>query len=674
MRPVLTLILYYLTLLVFLAAAFLPDHRIWGVNLWAYFPNIVPLALFAAGALVPLAAVHLVKGNDGPPGQETTEGAGSRSFWFSALAIVVLSGLAFYLLRARMHFLGDGYALLANLTADTPQVKVRNLGGSLINGWLYSVLPGAPESRALLSYQISSISAGIAFLITAAVCARRLFVSMADRLLFILGLASGGYMLLFFGYVENYAWFITAVLLYGLLGLLISRGAVPRWVILPALCFCLFFHIFGVALVPSAIYLLLSHTRFSNALAALGRPFKPVIALAVVVTAAVVFYHYYTTSYYLRFSLVPVVADRFTAEGYSLFSPKHLVDYVNLLILLLPALFLMAALLLRSAVRKIFRIREYRFLAVMSFFALGTTFVFDPHLGMPRDWDLFAFCGVPVVLFFYYLLTERDGSIANQRLVAVLAIGIGLLSVLPRAASQVVPEVAIAHFHNYASLDKLKNSNARATLIRYYRNIGDSAKAHDESDRRYRDFPEESIAARGKTLSKERRFDQAIPLFRKAMEVNPIYYHAYSNLGVCFLELRQYDSAVMYLSIADGLNPHGKYVITNLGAALMAVHEYDRARNLLEEAISLDSTLMLAYYFLAQLDRRTGDEDGYYRNLIIAASDPEVEWAVLKELGDYYVRKQKYPQALRVFRAAEQKGLDTTYLQQLRIRYPQLGP
>ena len=135
-------------------------------------------------------------------------------------------------------------------------------------------------------------------------------------LLFLLGLASGGYMLLFFGYVENYAMFVLTVALFVLVGVGVARDRISMWYVLPVLVLSVFFHVFGIALIPGAVYLFLVNTRLGRKLAGLQLGTKAFIAFIVLVTAAVVYYCAYTSSYYLRFAVLPFVGDRFTVEGH----------------------------------------------------------------------------------------------------------------------------------------------------------------------------------------------------------------------------------------------------------------------------------------------------------------------------------------------------------------------
>ena len=86
------LVVYYATLATFLLASFFPQHRVWGINFWAYFPSYVPLMLFALGAVVPFA-ITLIPRTD-------CAGRSNRRYYAQVLGLTLLFGLGFYFLRA----------------------------------------------------------------------------------------------------------------------------------------------------------------------------------------------------------------------------------------------------------------------------------------------------------------------------------------------------------------------------------------------------------------------------------------------------------------------------------------------------------------------------------------------------------------------------------------------
>ena len=128
-RPV--LVAYYLTLLAVFAATFFPHARIWGFNWWSHFPLWLPIVLLGFGLAMPYLLRHWLR-------YEVTgrDDISARRFFIVGLAIIVTLSVLFVLLRARTHFLGDGYTALANLAADKPLVKYRNLGETLIRIWI----------------------------------------------------------------------------------------------------------------------------------------------------------------------------------------------------------------------------------------------------------------------------------------------------------------------------------------------------------------------------------------------------------------------------------------------------------------------------------------------------------------------------------------------------------
>ena len=666
------LTVYYAILVVFLVASFFPQYRLWGVNWWAYFPGYVPFVLFALGAVAPMVTRAMFKDREWCAGDDRASGDSNSKYFIIVCCLTVVYGFAFYLLRARTHFLGDGYTALASLASDNPLVKPRGLGEGLLHVWIKSIIGGDAETAALLSFQVISISAGVLFLVAVALVSKWLFERTIDRVLFWLGFASGGYMLLFFGYVENYSLFVLSVGVYSLIGLLVVKGKVNRWLILPVLGLAVFFHTMGVTLIPSAVYLLVANSKLGNALARLNSKTKLLMGAITVVILVSLFYYFYSTDYFFRFAFVPLLENRFTVEGYTLFSLKHIVDYLNLSILLLPGLPLVAVTLFFLPLKKVFRQREYHYLLILLVSTLGAVFIFDPKLGMPRDWDLFSFSGVPLVILGYYLVLENRRFIKSYITVTVLSIVLGFLSFFPRVMSQVVPEVSVGHCKNYFELDKMKNRTARLILITFYRKAGDENMAQLERERWRADFPEKRLVDSAVVLINTGHPLEAVPLLRRVLQINPLYADAWLNLGTCYTYLQDYDLAIKYLIIANGLNPYNAQFLNDLGAAYLYMANYQRAEKALKQSVSFDTTLFQALFNLVQLYALQNDEDKYYQYFLKLVSRSEASAEVLKGLGDSNLRRRDYRRAAEAYRVAVQKGLDSAYVNQLTEKYPQL--
>ena len=329
---------YYFTIGAILLASMYPENRIWGINQWAYFPPVWKLLLISLGLLLPPLCSLLFVGK-GKSLIDRLSGYLERKYSYLKLSILLITLLSasFYYLRAKTHFLGDGYMNLASLASAKPLIKSSGFGEVKAHIWLKSFLGGNDLATALLSFQIISILSGIILVMTVLFLGRKLFENRLDSFLFSLGVVSGGYMLLAFGYVEYYSLFVLSVTIYSLAGLLIINGKLNKWWAIPFFIPTVFFHILGITLLPSTLFLLLSGNKLDNFLQKVSK--KTILILSAVGGIALlsVFTYFYLNSYRFRFAVVPILTDRFTVEGYTLFSPKHIVDFLNLLVLLIPA-------------------------------------------------------------------------------------------------------------------------------------------------------------------------------------------------------------------------------------------------------------------------------------------------------------------------------------------------
>jgi len=416
----LSLIFYFLILLIFFLVSFFPEGRAWGVSFWGYFPKYIPIILFLVGLLVPVGLWLSQKSKEiNTPDFESKDS--NTTYFIIAGVIVVVFGLLFYFFRATNHFLGDGYQNLVRLT-ENPLVKPREMGETMAHIWVKSLFSSKEGGvAALLSYQVISIGTGVIFMIVTAMTAARLFKPKVERLLYFLGVISGGFVLLFFGYVENYSMFVLSVGVFCQVGLLIACHKLSRWWSIPITALAIFFHILGVTLLPAFVYLIISGSKLGDILSRLNNKLKIICALVVLAALFMVFSHYYSNSLYFRFAFIPPLATRFTVEGYTLFSLKHIADYLNLWMVLLPSFGIFIVLLFFVPLSSLIKKREYRFLIVLFLSTAGAVFIFDPKIGMPRDWDLFSFAGIPAAVLGYYALLNNRKHIKYVLMLAVVA-------------------------------------------------------------------------------------------------------------------------------------------------------------------------------------------------------------------------------------------------------------
>jgi len=661
------LVAYYCTLAAFFAASFFPELRLWGLSWWGYFPLGAKIAVFTIAALAPFGLVSALSQREEKPADLR------RGRWFrAAVGAVVIFLIAFIVFRTRMHFLGDGYQLLSRLASGGVPIRPWNPGVYWLQDAVYRLFTPGGEAGALLAFRLISWVAGLIFLVAVALTATRLIHRTADRIFFTLGIATGGYALLFFGYVENYAFFVTWVACFCLAGLLVAEAKLPCWTILIPLLLAGLFHPFAVALLPATAFLFLHDTSVWRRRAGLSVGLRAVLVGLLVLIGAFLFWYAYTLSFFLRFALVPLVENQFTLEGYTLLSAKHLADLGNLLILLVPGLLIWIVSLRREATGEPGGSHSTQFLLWLTVPSLLIVVLFDPKLSMVRDWDIFAFAGIPLCLLCYCPLTARSETDPRQRLASGLAIAVSILLLIPRVGTQMDRERAMAVFDHAAERDLLKNRSGRFVIMTYLARNG----FRDEAERRrledLRIFPQETMAVQGQAFFNQGRLDSAVARFKLALAGDPTYAMVWDNLGVAMLAAGQVDSALAYLKIADGLNPYNPDTYNNLGGAYHARGDSLRAEDLWKKSLQLKPAHNAAADYLRRYYAQQQRRADFERLVTEMAARPDASVAFVRDYADLLVVRGDFAEAANQYRRALQMGLDSAYVREMEMRNPQL--
>jgi Tfp pilus assembly protein PilF len=561
---------------------------------------------------------------------------------------------------------------LARLADQVKSAKTWDVGISFIQDGMFNLIEGEPYERALSTLRFISYCAGFILLLAAAFAARVIFETNPKRLLFFGGVASGGYALQFFGYVENYALLISFMTMFVLMGVAAAKEKISHfWAVIPFLL-AVFLHGFGLVLLPALVFLLLRSTKAMQILEEMSGKKRLYLGLGVLALGVIVYAVLYYNVRFFTFAFLPLLPDQFTVDSNFLLSPKHFIDMVNLLLMLFPGFLILTVVMLVGRGRMSIRGHDSTFLLICLTTSLVAIFVFSPRLGMPRDWDLFAFVGVPLVVYAYHLFLTGFRSARSSVLASGLSIVLSLLVLIPRVTSQAVPDIAISHFEDYLQLDKIQNRNAWSLLVDYYRNTGNSTRADAVNAQSFASFPESSYNAKGKELLGTGKVREASQYFERAIDLNPLYYDGYANLGVCMIQFGDLDSAFVLLEIANGLNAFNSSILTNLGTVQMRRGSLESARSYLTKALSIDSTSESALASMVSTELQLGNYEqsaAYIQRLSDHSSMP----------GDYYRQAAvAYLEAGAIAEAATalklglQRGLTINQVRELQNQYPAL--
>lgn len=663
---------YIAAVLLIAGAAFFDGLRLWGLNWWLHYPvatkAILVAVVFATGLLViPLSRI-LTKHTTSP------EGTSQRRWpWVLAYLLTTLVFSAAFLLgHTQTHFLGDGYELLFRLSNQVDPVKQWDVGASLTQLALYRLIGGNSVADALLTYRITAIVTGLLVLTVVFLCTRRLFENKLSRLLFCLGVLSGGYMLLFFGYVENYSVLIACSVIFTIVGVLAAQKRVTHWLLAPLVVIAAFFHIFGLLLLPGFLYLLVRGTQLGRRVKRLSWLMKSLLLGGLVVATVFGYVMLRQTDYFFTFALLPITPDQFTAKGDWLFSAKHLMDVLNILVMLVPGTIVFLFIANRREFGKFLRSQAGFFLLIQCVVTLLAVFIINPGIGMPRNWDLFSIVGVPLCILCFFFLMNREILQRGHILATLLMITLNLTLLGSRVYVFATPDLGCAHFRDYLEMDKARSRNAWNLLVEYYTEMDDSAIVIDLYNARDRNHPEVKLNDSSLTLINSGNSLQAIPLLKRAIKSNPVYWDAYSNLGLCLLNLSRPDTAVVLLGIANGLNPNNAQILDNLGSAYYHCGKIDKADRAFQRALEIDSTQYNALVGLAVVFLAKGD---LYRSLSFLEKHfqrADREWNTYRYVGDSYLTSGYFDAARQAYQMALSRGMDSSYYNDLRSRYPML--
>lgn len=658
-------IIYYLCLLGLFFCSFFPEFRIWGLNIWAYYSIEYKVLFLATGSFLPaIMKLPKIKALLFTHDYNISK---NRFYILAAFAGVCFITL-FYLLRAKTFFLGDGYTILGLTSQDNPLIeKYRQWGESLIHIYLYRILGRGSYQNAILSYQIISIVAGAAAF-GSLVILSKFIKNYLKRFLFIIGTFTGGFVLLYFGYVENYSIFTLIVLIYCLISLNLEDNAKNRILLLGISIISMFFHIFGVALLIPTLFNFVIATTIGQKIIK-KRVLKIATATVLSLTVLTIFFYFYDNNLFFRFSMVPVLSDQFTIENYSLFSIAHILDLFNLIIVLIPSLLILILFVLRNR-STISLTRNEKLLIFVGFCSLGISVIFDPKLGMPRDWDLFSFFSIPIIVLLLSLLVKQY---RNSKPILILVILLNLLILLPRTALIHSEDTSIKHFNNYIELDKIKNRNSWIFLIDYYKQKGDTLAADSVLHLWNEQFPEKKMIAEANNLYYNKRdFQATLNLLYKLKERNPVYSDVYSFLGFCYLDTKKYDSALILIKIADALSPNRPNNISNLADAYFHLGNINKAEEYYLKAAKLNPNDFQPFYNLSAFYENRSNPDLMLKYLEEASKKDNAPAVVYKKLIFAYMFKKDYQSALNVLNATGSLKTDTTFLRQLNQNFPEV--
>jgi hypothetical protein len=582
------IIIGFLFLLVWFAASFFNGRFTWGFDQLQYYPLWFRLGWFLAGTSV-LLTLGLWT-----PGLSKTEGRHSvRKPWGLFLLLAVMGGL-FLLLRQSIPLMGDGFLRVREISGGRI-ISLTEPLTTMIHGLLFRILPGNANDASVANraYVAISILSGLAMVwLYHRISLRWFGHSYWLAMALLLGL---GFNQIFFGYVESYAPFMLAVLAFAWLGarsLEDEAGALP-----PVLLFGLIaaLHAKGIFLLPALAYLLAVKWFEVRRRLWWAAPLSAALPLAVVLTGK-----WLSPDIHWEASLGEIPKDPLLPlwggmRGYGIFSPGHWLDILNEYLLIVPGgIFLFPAWPIERP-----RIKPDRatiFLSLLAASGLIFMLITDPKLGSARDWDLFAWSGIPAAVLGLHLLKQ------NQINKKILMVG-GFLSLwlfLPWVLLNASPGLSVERYLRLLEQDKKSSAYGYENLAIYYR----QAQLKDQAEWAYKRAVENAprnprmLYNYGTILVQNSRPAEGAGYFKRALALDPNNYSYWNDYGSVLLQLGQYPLAREALERSVRLNDSSPDAWYNLGIACAILESWPRADESFSKAfINGYSDVWLAVYW-----------------------------------------------------------------------------
>jgi tetratricopeptide (TPR) repeat protein len=648
-------------------ASFFPQARIWGINLLAFFPiwvrilfTLVPLLFLIPFSNKIITDLFSAIGERICPSNLDRK----RFLWY--LFFSLLSILIFWFFRTKTYFLGDGYQVISHIESPYIFLKWSEPLDFWIHFKLCHILNKITTVSGAMVFAWVSIISGAFFVFLSFYLAELLGEGKGERFFIFASFLTMGTIQLFFGYAEVYTLVTLTVFAYLVFSLryLKRKGGL----ILPLLFFLISLpcHFSAIYLFPSLLILFLGRERKEGENYQKRKKENIVIIALFSVLAITIFSYILIKNKTFLLTFVPFFKSRYNAPGLTLFSPKHLLEFLNQYFLIVPVFFLLIPFLFVKFFKVIFRNRIALFLFLVAVSQMGFHFVIFSGLGYARDWDLFASCGLGLTILGICLFLNWAKTSPKSKYAASLIVVSSFFFTLPWILVNTSTEKSIERFKVILNYEPRLAKNGYFALAQYYEKNG-FVEDYTELQTSFAHlYPETEQNSSAVGLWKEGKFENAIDLLEQAIKIDPTYADAYCNLGINLLELNRFSEAEIALKKAIELNPYNYKYRLNLGRMYAKKNEYEAAIKVLKEAEKLAPQESMVHLYLCVAYNMKGDIANSIKEGEIAVKLNPLDAEAHYDLGQIYYKGKIWEKALREFKTFISINKDTSNVEQIK--------
>ncbi len=586
-------------------ASFWNGRYTWGFDYLRYYPVWLRITWLCSGiGLLFTAMLHSEK-NRGEVHYEN----GKKWHLFVLLTVIAVLSIAF---RNKIPLLGDS-AFRINEIIRGRLFYITEPLTTLVHGLLYKLIArtGKSYNLAELSYIIISIVAGLAVTVVYYFIARKWFKD--SKWFGVVFLLSLGLNQIFYGYVESYALFMLGVWCYLWFGVSSLVKKTQLYLATLSCSLTIACHIAGVLLIPSLCFLwwrTLIYKKEINWYKVLMHVLLLLAGLGL--TLLLGWLAAGKKQFTLSLAEAPQKPFLPLWQGDGILSFTHLMDILNQLLLVIPGgLFILLVQLLSDT--KVRTGRRLTFLFIAFLGALLFILIINPRLGAPRDWDLFAWVGIPIVLLALFHLKKGK----NYRAVLVPASVVSLWLFWPWIGVNASEDFSVKRFTTILDNETKLVAYGYENLADFYLHRGQIDK-HQEVCKKA--LMKEPMHARmlqryARALYLDGKLDSAAEYLMRAVQVDsmkPDYWH---DLGLMLFWLKQHEQALFALQRSLALDSHNPGLLYDLGTLYLKLTQWENADSAFFLARKFGHDEAWLYFFWGETQLQLGQFEKAMQNL-----------------------------------------------------------
>ncbi|NTW57040.1 MAG: tetratricopeptide repeat protein [Chlorobiaceae bacterium] len=190
-----------------------------------------------------------------------------------------------------------------------------------------------------------------------------------------------------------------------------------------------------------------------------------------------------------------------------------------------------------------------------------------------------------------------------------------------------------------------------ATAYAQQRRFEDALTLFDRAMRLNSHHPE-TLNNRGNVLMELKRYEDAIASFDQSLSVRPGDAETYTNRGVALEKLERYEEAVTSYESAITLNPNNPLTYNNYGVVLQHLKKFDEALLIFDKAVQIKQNYAEAYNnrgnVLRELERYDDALESFDRALLCFRDYPEV----FNNQGNTFLQMNRIEDAIYAYKKA----------------------